>query len=160
VDDEPVEGASLPETQVDELVEGASPPDTQIDEPVEGVSTPDTQIDEPVETSEAPTELDSAEALERQELEGEATLPELTRDEGRVSTLPTVSDQPVDPLSAPEQDAPSLVREKARPSYRRYVIIAAIVLLIGVIAAAGYFYITSQRAPDSQQPRYDAFFPI
>jgi serine/threonine protein kinase/WD40 repeat protein len=155
VDDEPVEGASLPETQVDELVEGASPPDTQIDEPVEGVSTPDTQIDEPVETSEAPTELDSAEALERQELEGEATLPELTRDEGMVSTLPTVSDQPVDPLSAPEQDAPSLVREKARPSYRRYVIIAAIVLLIGVIAAAGYFYITSQRAPDLQLAAID-----
>jgi serine/threonine protein kinase len=118
------------------------------EEQVEKATPPETQIGEPVQTSEAATELDSAEVMQPQELEVGAAQPEPPREKELVSAIPTVHDQLVEPTSATEQIVPSRVPDTARPSYRRYAIITAVLLLIGVIAAAGYFYITAQRAPD------------
>ncbi|UCF27099.1 MAG: WD40 repeat domain-containing protein, partial [Chloroflexota bacterium] len=110
------------------------------DDQMEVVSPPEGIATVPMEARDAPSDAE----LAPQERDTEAMLP-VFQDDDRVFAMPTLEDQPEEALHAPDQ-----VREPARLKTRRYGLIAAIILLIGVIAAAGYFYFNYQRAPDLQ----------
>ncbi|NOR83687.1 MAG: protein kinase [Ardenticatenales bacterium] len=130
---------------------GATSVDTVVDdEQTEQAMAPVLPIEGQEEIKITSTEPGSAAALRRKEPSVEAARPELRRDEQRVADVPTLKDLPVEPASAPQRAALSKARGAAGPNYRRIIIAAAILLLLGTAAAVGIYYVQSQETPALQ----------
>ncbi len=120
------------------------------DEQTEGAIAPDSPIEESEEIEDAPAEPEMVDATQQEELAEKTLEPELPREDQRISAIPILKDEPLEPGPAPPQAAPSEVKATARPNYRRIIIAAAVLLLVGAAIAVGFFYLQSQKAPNIQ----------
>jgi serine/threonine protein kinase/sugar lactone lactonase YvrE len=134
--------------QAQEQVASLSPLDTVIDdESVVKVEVPGSTGKETAAAREITTELQEVEALPHPELESKIPDRELPMEAEALSNLPTVQELPAEPS---EQRIPTQVQGAPKSNYRRFLIIAGVLLLLGVVIAVGYYYLSSQRTPDLQ----------
>jgi len=102
----------------------------------------------PAVSEASAAEPERVEASQREEQVVEAPPPKPRQGDHRVSAVPTQQDQAIEaPLSVPQQAAPSRVRGITRPNYRRILMVVAILLFVGAVAALGVIYLRSQKAP-------------
>jgi WD40 repeat protein len=117
------------------------------DELVEQAQAPGSPLEEAAEIKGPTVEPERAETLRDEQLAVEAPEPELLREAQRVSAIPTLQDLPAERAAVPQQAALSKVRDTFRPDYRRIIIAAAVLLLLGAVTVFGTIYIQSRKAP-------------
>jgi len=137
--------AALRQTQ-GQLASAASMVTVVDDEQREPAVAPDAPVEALVETKGAPAETESVKVMQREALATEAK-PEPIEDAHRVSAIPTRKDPPLRPVSAVQPAVPPKVQATTRPNYRRIIIAAAVLLLLGTVIAVGIVYVQSQKEP-------------
>jgi hypothetical protein len=125
------------------------------EEQVDQAGEVDSPIEEAAQVMGISADPEREATLRHEELAVEALKPELHSEEQGVSIVHTLEDLPVEPAYAPQQAAPAKVMDTARPNYRRILIAAGVLLLIGAVTAFGFIYLRAQKAPTLQLTHID-----
>lgn len=134
-----------------EQVAGISLAATVVDDAQVLSTVPADSPDEVGTDAELPeTQLESSITLPAEETELEPSIDEHSREGQTVPAAPPLKDQSSEPTPEDQDVIESIPEERTGGNYRRIILIAAAVLLLGVITIAGYFYLGSQKAPDVQ----------
>jgi len=125
------------------------------DEQLAQAPEPDPPIHSPEQIVDPASATEIEGSLPHEELAEAAREPDLHSGEQRIAAVPTEIDQPVEPTIAPQQAVPTKGGDTSRANYRRIILVAAVLLLIGVVIAGGLFYLQAQKPPSIQLTSVD-----